>query len=91
MSRIEISARIRFTTQAPSCPCGSPGARIGFVPDDVIAEIDGRPVHNNHDIESAIAANARGLIKVAYLIKIKGMGLTEREVTVRCAESPASA
>ena len=89
MSRIEISARIRFTTQAPSCPCGSPGARIGFVPDDVIAEIDGRPVHNNHDIESGIAGNARGLIKVVYLIK--GMWLTEREVTVRCAESPASA
>ena len=63
MSRIEISARIRFTTQAPSCPCGSPGARIGFVPDDIIAEIDGRPVHNNHDIESAIAAKESGTIR----------------------------
>jgi hypothetical protein len=43
--------------------------------------IDGRAIHSSHDIETAIAANTSGTIKVGYMIQ--GNYLTERDTKVR--------
>jgi len=64
-----------------SVQSGSPAARAGIVPGDIVASIDGRPVHDSHEIETAIAANNSGIIKIAYMIQ--GTWLTEREAKVR--------
>jgi S1-C subfamily serine protease len=64
-----------------SVQSGSPAAQAGIVPGDIITSIDGRPVHSSHEIETAIAANTSGTIKIAYMIK--GNWLTEHEVKVR--------
>jgi opacity protein-like surface antigen len=58
-----------------------PAAQIGIVPGDIVTSIDGRPVHDSHEIETAIAANTSGTAKVGYMIQ--GNYLTEREVKVR--------
>ena len=59
----------------------SPAAVLGIQPGDFISTIDGRQVRNSHDIESGIALNATGTIKVSYLIR--GAWLTEKEVKVK--------
>jgi Outer membrane protein beta-barrel domain/PDZ domain len=64
-----------------SVQSGSPAAQVGIVPGDIIASIDGRPVHNSNEIETAIAASTSGTIKIGYLIQ--GNWLTEREAKVR--------
>jgi opacity protein-like surface antigen len=60
---------------------GSPAAAAGITPGDVVTQIDGRPVRDSREIETAIAANTSGTIKVSYMLK--GNWLTEREVKVR--------
>src|SRR5579859_6315065 len=64
-----------------SVQTGSPAARAGIASGDIIASIDGRPVHNSVDVETAISANTSGTVKVGYMIQ--GNYLTEREVRMR--------
>jgi len=64
-----------------SVRAGSPAAAAGISRGDVITSIDGRPVRNSREIETAIAANTSGTVKVSYMLK--GNWLTEREVKVR--------
>jgi len=64
-----------------SVRAGSPAAQAGINAGDIISKIDGQEVHSSHDIESAIAANATGTVRVTYLIK--GAWSTEREIKVR--------
>jgi membrane-associated protease RseP (regulator of RpoE activity) len=59
---------------------GSPAARAGITPGDIVATIDGRPVHSSNEIETAIAANTSGTIRVGYMIQ--GNYLTERDTKV---------
>jgi hypothetical protein len=60
---------------------GSPAEKIFLVPGDVISKIDDRAVKSGHDIDSAIAASASGMIKVAGLTQT-GLSMIpfEREV-----------
>jgi opacity protein-like surface antigen len=60
---------------------GSPAAALGIVRDDIVTSIDGRPVRNSQEIETAIAASASGTIKIAWMLR--GTNLTEREVKIR--------
>jgi hypothetical protein len=60
---------------------GSPAARAGINPGDVVLRIDCQEVHNGDDIESAIAANTSGTLWVNYLIK--GAWLSEQQIKVR--------
>jgi len=61
---------------------GSPAAQAGIESDDVITGIDDRPVHTSAEIESAIAANQSGTVKVTFLI-VRGQWLTTKEVRIR--------
>jgi hypothetical protein len=60
---------------------GSPASACGLKPGDIVTSIDGRAVSSSHEIETAIAANSSGTIRVGYLIQ--GSFLTEHEVKVR--------
>jgi S1-C subfamily serine protease len=64
-----------------SVKAGSPAALCGLRPGDIVMSIDGRAIHSSHDIETAIAANTSGTIKVGYMIQ--GNDLTERDTKVR--------
>lgn len=64
-----------------SVQSGSPAARAGIAPGDIVVSIDGRAVHDSREIETAIGANTSGAVKIGYMIR--GNFLTEREVKVR--------
>jgi S1-C subfamily serine protease len=60
---------------------GSPAARAAILPGDIVTSIDGTPVRISNDIETAMAANTSGTVKVGYLIQ--GNFLVEHEAKVR--------
>jgi|SRR6266850_900734 len=67
-----------------SVRAGSPAGQIYLKAGDVIVRIDGRDVHNSHDIEAAIAASASGTAKLSFLTQTGlGTAQSEREVKVR--------
>ena len=59
----------------------SPAARAAILPGDIVTSIDGRPVRSSDDIETDIAANISGTVKVGYMIQ--GNFLVEHEAKVR--------
>ena len=59
----------------------SPAALVGITAGDIVATIDGRPVRTSQEIESAIAANAEGAVKVGFMVR--GAWLTVREAKLR--------
>jgi len=63
-----------------SVRAGSPAARVGIQPDDVVLRVDCHQVRSVEDIESAVA-NANGTVWVAYLVK--GAWLTEKKFPIR--------
>ncbi len=60
---------------------GSPAARAAILPGDIVTSIDGRPVRSSNDIETDIATNISGTVKVGYMIQ--GNFLVEHEAKVR--------
>jgi hypothetical protein len=60
---------------------GSPAARAAILPGDIVTSIDGSPVRSSSGIETAIAANISGTVKVGYMIQ--GNFLVEHEAKVR--------
>ena len=60
---------------------GSPAARAAIFSGDIITTIDSRALHSSDDIETAIAANTSGSVKVGYLIQ--GNFLVEHEAKMR--------
>lgn len=59
----------------------SAALRAGIGAADVIIAVDGRPVRDAREIETAIASSQTGTVRITYLIK--GSWKTEREVKVR--------
>lgn len=60
---------------------GSPAANAGIQTNDLIATIDGQPVHSAKDIETAVATSATGTIRIRYFER--GILEQQRDVRVR--------
>jgi S1-C subfamily serine protease len=59
----------------------SPAAAAGIEPGDVIMSIDAQPVHDSHDIESAVATSKTGTVRVMYFRR--GVLQIEKDIKIR--------
>jgi C-terminal processing protease CtpA/Prc len=59
----------------------SPAAAAGIEPGDVVMRIDAQPVHDSHDIESAVATSKTGTVRVMYFRR--GVLQIEKDIKIR--------
>lgn len=62
-------------------PSGSPAAKAGMQPRDVVVAIDDQPVRTPEELQSALAAKTPGSAKITYMIR--GMWKAEKVIELR--------